>query len=462
MSSSRADLELITTTLRDLKRLVSGNEGGPSKKVKLSPAVWDNGEKISWARLFNLGSSVPRLLLEDGIMESESVHSMELVPMFSSLPSVNASPELHSVPVAESELHSVPVAESELHSVPVAESELHSVPVAESELHSVPVAESELHSVPVAESELHSVPVAESELHSVPKAFSPVHLPSPSIPIINSPLLNPPPSSQSPTSIPPIVTSPHTDPTESSPITTSHPPTSPTSREQQLQRILDQMQLPPSPLRAAFKPPQRLAPPPAIHHLVFVYLDHRGCADRIRLLISLVAARRLSPPLSAATLSLPELTNYARDRALPPLAVPVLEIHAAAQTQLLLHDEPIFAFLLQTYRLDPAPLPLRLRALNVEASCQFVLRELWWLQHASHADPSDAARMKRKKQFIASVLFPSLQLIDAEFQRLRREAPDQVFGCDLALLSLLSALDDSFDVIVDLFAGMKRRVGGRG
>ncbi|KAK8803179.1 hypothetical protein WA588_002331 [Blastocystis sp. NMH] len=394
MSSSRADLELITTTLRDLKRLVSGNEGGPSKKVKLSPAVWDNGEKISWARLFNLGSSVPRLLLEDGIMESESVHSMELVPMFSSLPSVNASPELHSVPVAESELHSVPVAESELHSVPVAESELHSVPVAESELHSVPVAESELHSVPVAESELHSVPVAESELHSVPKAFSPVHLPSPSIPIINSPLLNPPPSSQSPTSIPPIVTSPHTDPTESSPITTSHPPTSPTSREQQLQRILDQMQLPPSPLRAAFKPPQRLAPPPAIHHLVFVYLDHRGCADRIRLLISLVAARRLSPPLSAATLSLPELTNYARDRALPPLAVPVLEIHAAAQTQLLLHDEPIFAFLLQTYRLDPAPLPLRLRALNVEASCQFVLRELWWLQHASHADPSDAARMK--------------------------------------------------------------------
>ena len=75
------------------------------------------------------------------------------------------------------------------------------------------------------------------------------------------------------------------------------------------------MQLPPSPLRAAFKPPQRLAPPPAIHHLVFVYLDHRGCAvappspphpqDRIRLLISLVAARRLSPPLSAATLSLP-------------------------------------------------------------------------------------------------------------------------------------------------------------
>lgn len=70
--------------------------------------------------------------------------------------------------------------------------------------------------------------------------------------------------------------------------------------------------------------------------------------------------------------------------------------------------------------------------------------------------------MQRKKQFIASVLFPSLQLIDAEFQRLRREAPDQVFGCDLALLSLLSALDDSFDVIVDLFAGMKRRVGGRG
>ena len=34
MSSSRADLELITTTLRDLKRLVSGNEGRTSKKVK--------------------------------------------------------------------------------------------------------------------------------------------------------------------------------------------------------------------------------------------------------------------------------------------------------------------------------------------------------------------------------------------------------------------------------------------
>lgn len=53
------------------------------------------------------------------------------------------------------------------------------------------------------------------------------------------------------------------------------------------------------------------------------------------------------------------------------------------------------------------------------------------------------------------MLFPSLQLIDADFQRLRRATSDEVFGCDLALLSLLSSLDDSFDVVVDLFTGLK-------
>ena len=66
MSSSRADLELITTTLRDLKRLVSGNEGGPSKKVKLSPAVWDNGEKISWAPFCN-SKLMPMAVIKDEI-----------------------------------------------------------------------------------------------------------------------------------------------------------------------------------------------------------------------------------------------------------------------------------------------------------------------------------------------------------------------------------------------------------
>lgn len=58
------------------------------------------------------------------------------------------------------------------------------------------------------------------------------------------------------------------------------------------------------------------------------------------------------------------------------------------------------------------------------------------------------------------MLFPSLQLIDAEFQRLRRSSPDEVFGCDLALLSLLSSLDDSFDIVVDLFPGLKSGVVG--
>ena len=109
------------------------------------------------------------------------------------------------------------------------------------------------------------------------------------------------------------------------------------------------MDLPPSPLHSAFKPPQRVLPPsppsPAlpVHHLVFVYLNHRGCAvalpcpphpqDRIRLLISLVSSRRHSPPISSATLSLPGVAS-------PPLSRRIHSLRARQTAALARHPRP--------------------------------------------------------------------------------------------------------------------------
>ena len=70
-----------------------------------------------------------------------------------------------------------------------------------------------------------------------------------------------------------------------------------------------------------------------------------------------------------------------------------------------------------------------------------------------------------KKQFITNVLFPSLQLINTYLFKLqymsKRERValyvlnEQIHCSDFTILSLLSSLEDSFGVIVDLFVELK-------
>ena len=65
---------------------------------------------------------------------------------------------------------------------------------------------------------------------------------------------------------------------------------------------------------------------------------------------------------------------------------------------------------------------------NIDYSCQFVYHELWWYEHAREKESSDSQRIKAresavrnvqlKKQFMSTVLFPSLQMISGDVRRI--------------------------------------------
>lgn len=76
---------------------------------------------------------------------------------------------------------------------------------------------------------------------------------------------------------------------------------------------------------------------------------------------------------------------------------------------------------------------------NIDYSCQFVYHELWWYEHAREKESSDSQRIKAresavrnvqlKKQFMSTVLFPSLQMISGDVRRIRHGEEERVhFG----------------------------------
>lgn len=158
----------------------------------------------------------------------------------------------------------------------------------------------------------------------------------------------PPPSLNPPSPIPPQLTSVKN---------------LPLSLESKMNSILNQLDSQLSSCHQPYRPVSRQPTPPPlpppslpISRLVFVYISNRGCAvglvphsnlqDRIRLLISYIlhtpSLLRHHPVLTSSMLPVPEFLSYMKEKQLPSIVIPILEIVVDGSSLLLLNDESIF------------------------------------------------------------------------------------------------------------------------
>lgn len=160
----------------------------------------------------------------------------------------------------------------------------------------------------------------------------------------------------------------HPPPTSSIPPSSTPPQLTsvkdlPLSLESKMNSILNQLDSQLSTCHQPYRPVSRQPTPPPlsppslpISHLVFVYISNRGCAvvishhfhpqDRIRLLISYIlhtpSLLRHHPVLTSSMLPVPEFLSYMKEKQLPSIVIPILEIVVDGSSLLLLNDESIF------------------------------------------------------------------------------------------------------------------------
>lgn len=217
--------------------------------------------------------------------------------------------------------------------------------------------------------------------HSIPEPFQPSNEPS-SIPLSASTPSKPSsslPSAPSapfkpPRSIESSLSS-HPPPTSSTPPSSIPPQLTsvkdlPLSLESKMNSILNQLDSQLSTCHQPYRPVARQPTPPPlpppslpISHLVFVYISNRGCAvviihhshpqDRIRLLISYIlhtpSLLRHHPVLTSSMLPVPEFLSYMKEKQLPSIVIPILEIVVDGSSLLLLNDESIFKSVCSTH-----------------------------------------------------------------------------------------------------------------
>ncbi|KAK8794773.1 hypothetical protein WA158_001754 [Blastocystis sp. Blastoise] len=194
-----------------------------------------------------------------------------------------------------------------------------------------------------------------------------------------------------------------------------------------------------------------------INKLVFKYIPNRGAADKIRLLIS-YANRYTDKMIHQETLSVNEFRMLLKRNSIVQDPVPLLEIYTNDGSMIiLLHDDPIFHFIsnyigLYIYKTIKQFTELE----NLNATCNFIQHEIWWLKRCQESTNSDLARSKLEKKFIDNILFKVLEGLSIQLEDHDFFIDNQLTNMDIHIFSILDQIVDISSFILSCFTNLEK------